>query len=79
MDGKYSPEELAELAKSPGWHLDAGDQDKPATGSLEDVAKAAHAQLSSGKRPGIVKQIETSIELDMLQLEQLWRYLGLPV
>lgn len=77
MADKYSPDQLADLAQSTGWHLDTGD--KPVTGSLEDVARIAHEQHSAGKRPGIIKQIETSIELDMLQLEQLWRYLGLPV
>jgi len=77
MSDKYSPEQLAGLATTTGWHLDSGD--KPTVGTLEDVARLAHEQHSAGKRPGIVRQIETSIELDMLQLEQLWRYLGLPV
>src|ERR1700720_608263 len=37
------------------------------------------ARRARGEHPGIVKRIETSIELEMLQLEQLWRNLGLPV
>jgi len=27
----------------------------------------------------LIEEIETSVELDMLQIAQLWRYLGLPV
>jgi hypothetical protein len=78
MAEKYSHDTLSGMAKTPGWQLDPGDTDKPATGTLEEIAKIAHARHSDGKRPGIIRQIETSIELDMLQLEQLWVSLGLP-
>jgi hypothetical protein len=78
MAEKPSPDELAGLAKTPGWSLEHGDAPKPATGTLEDVAKLAHTRHSEGKPPGIIRQIETSLELDMLQLEQLWLSLGLP-
>ena len=78
MVDKLSHDDLAQRTKEPGWHLDTGDTAKT-SGTLEEVLKAAHERQQSGKRPGIIKQIETSIELDMLQIEQLWRYLGLPV
>ncbi len=77
MAGKYSDDELVGLVKSPGWGLvgekDSGDR------TLEDVLKANHQKHQSGETPGLIRQVETSIELDMLQIEKLWRYLGLPV
>lgn len=73
-----SPDELKKLAKTPGWHLKAGGKTER-KGTLEDVAKAAHERRTRGEHPGIVRQIETAIELEMLELEQLWRQLGLPV
>jgi hypothetical protein len=79
MDKKYTHDELIERMKSPGWSALADDKDEAAAGSLEDVVRAAHGRHSSGNAPGLIRQIETTIELDMLQLEMLWRYLGLPV
>jgi len=78
MAEKPSQDELSGLAKTPGWRLEHGDAEEPATGTLEDVARLAHARRSEGKPPGIIRQIETSLELDMLQLEQVWLSLGLP-
>jgi hypothetical protein len=78
MADKLSDDELVGLAKTPGWAL-TGKDDKAATGTLEDVLKAHHQMHRSGKFPGLIKQLETSIELDMLQIEMMWRYLGLPV
>ncbi len=78
MPKEYSRDELAKLTKSPGWHLDTGDKARH-TGTLEEVAKLAHERHTRGEHPGIIKQIETSIELEMIQIEQLWRSLGLPV
>jgi hypothetical protein len=77
MANKYSDDELAQLVKSPGWGLI--DKDEPATGTLEDVLKANHERRQHGKAPSPIQQLETSIELDLLQIERLWRYLGLPV
>jgi hypothetical protein len=74
MANKYSDDELQRLVKSPGWKDAHG-----ASGTLEEVLKAGHQRQQSGEKPGLVQQIETAIELDMLQIEKLWRYLGLPV
>jgi len=79
MADKYTDEELVGLVKSPGWGLVTEKNDKAATGTLEDVVKAHHQLHQGGETPGPIKQLETSIELDMLQIEMLWRYLGLPV
>jgi hypothetical protein len=79
MAEKYTHDELVEQVKSPGWALVTDEKSKPITGSLEDVLKATHERHANGEEPGLIQQIETTIELDMLQIEQLWRYLGLPV
>jgi hypothetical protein len=76
-DKTYSDEELSTLRTSRGWHLNAGEARHE--GTLEDVAKIAHERRSRGEHPGLIKQIETSIELEMLQLEAVWRAMGLPV
>ena len=75
-DKTYSDDELKAMRSSPGWQLEAGEAKHE--GTLEDVAKIAHERRQRGEHPGIVRQIENSIELDMLQLEKLWYGLGLP-
>jgi hypothetical protein len=74
MADKYSDEELQKLVKTPGWKDAHG-----ASGTLEDVLKAGHERKQSGEKPGVIRQLENEVELDMLQIEKLWRYLGLPV
>ena len=76
-DKTYSDKELTTLRTSQGWHLEAGQTTHE--GTLEDLARIAHERQAGGKHPGRIKQIETSIELEMLQLESLWRAMGLPV
>lgn len=73
----YSDDELKALQTSPGWQLEAGGATHEDT--LENVAKIAHARRARGEHPGLIRQVETSIELEMLQLEALWRAMGLPV
>lgn len=73
-----SDDELRKLAKQPGWRLDTGEGASHA-GTLEDVAKVAHARRARGEHPGIVRRIENAVELELLELEQLWRAIGLPV
>jgi hypothetical protein len=70
---KYTDEELAARVKSPGWGLD-GD-----TGTLEEVLKTAHQKRQDNELRGGIRELETAIELDMIQIEKLWLYLGLPV
>jgi hypothetical protein len=74
MANKYSDEELRRLVKTPGWKDAEG-----ASGTLEDVLKAGHERKQRGEKPGVIRQLENEIELDLLQVEKLWRYLGLPV
>lgn len=79
MEKKYTHDELVEQIKSPGWAVVTSEKDKAATGSLEDVLKASHEKHVKGEKPGLIQQIETAIELDMIQIELLWNHLGLPV
>jgi hypothetical protein len=74
MANRYSDDELRNMVKSAGWKNEHG-----ASGTLEDVLKASHERHKGGEKPGLIQQIENEVELDMLQVEKLWRYLGLPV
>jgi len=78
MPNNYSHDDLAKLMTSSGWRLET-DGKTEHTGTLKDVATVAHERRTRGAHPGIIRQIETSIELEMLQLEQLWLNLGLPI
>ena len=79
MANKYTPDELAERVKSPGWGLAGGKDGAPVKGTLEEVLTLAHQQYKSGQKPGLIAEIETAIELEMVEIDLLWRYLGLPV
>lgn len=78
MTKKYSDDELASRVKTPGWRLTAADS-HPVTGTLQKLVSLAHQQHKGGQALGRIEEVETSIELDMIQVEKLWRYLGLPV
>jgi hypothetical protein len=79
MADKYSHDELVERVKTPGWRLVAGSKDNSTPDTLERLLHTTHERTQKGEAPGLIEEIETSIELDMLQIAQLWRYLGLPV
>jgi hypothetical protein len=49
------------------------------SGTLEQILAITHDRKQSGQAPGSIAEIETGIELDMIQIEKLWHYLGLPV
>jgi hypothetical protein len=79
MANKYTDQELASQLKSPGWKHVAGKGEMTASGTLEEMARTAHERRSKGQAPGLIAKIETSMELDMLQIERLWLELGLPI
>jgi hypothetical protein len=71
----YSNDDLTGKLDQPGWQRttpSGGSQ----TGTLKDMAVSAHADRA--KHPGVVKEVETAIELELIQLQKLWEYLGLP-
>jgi hypothetical protein len=78
MTNKHRDEDLKGQLNSPGWRLTGDHPQKPVTGTLNDVLIESHSRKSRGEHPGRIQQIVTAIELDMIQIEQLWRQLGLP-
>ncbi|HEX7726682.1 MAG TPA: hypothetical protein VF410_09005 [Rhizomicrobium sp.] len=75
MPNDYSQDDLTNRLTKPGWQrTDANG--KTESGTLKDLATKAHAERA--KHPGVVKEVETAVELELLQLQQLWHYLGLP-
>ena len=53
--------------------------DEEREGTLEEMAQAAHARQAEGKPPSHLQEIETEIKIDLFQLQELWRHMGLPV
>ena len=78
MRRKYSHDELATRVKTPGWRL-TRENDPPVTGTLQHLLNLSHQRRRQGEHPGLIQEIETSIELDMIELEKLWLFLGLPL
>jgi hypothetical protein len=78
MADKYTHEELVDRLNSPGWRLVIGNPTFSVSGTLEKMLATAHERKSSGGAPGLIAEIETSIELEMLQIEKLWLQMGLP-
>jgi hypothetical protein len=79
MARKYSDSELVEKINSPGWEHVERESGNTTPGSLAESLKVAHQHNAEGEHPGLIREIETTVELDMLQLAMLWRQLGLPV
>jgi hypothetical protein len=80
MASKYTHDELTKRVRSPGWRLVTDSKDgNTVMGTLEHVLGITHERHLGKQAPGLIEEIETKIELDMIQIELLWRYLGLPV
>lgn len=74
----YSLEQLKQKLGASGWRRQV-EGESHTDGTLEDVAKAAHARHAAGKPAGRLQEIETEIEVELFQLQELWRHMGLPV
>jgi hypothetical protein len=79
MAKKYTRDELVDRLKKPGWGLVTGNQAMPLQGTLSQMVEATHDRHSKGHASGYIKEIETAIEVDMLQIQEPWHHLGLPV
>lgn len=81
MVRKYTDDELADRLQSPGWSLLTGSKDKDGevVGTLEEMAKATHERQAKGEEPGLIQELVSAVEVDMIQIELLWHRLGLPV
>ena len=78
MTKKYTDDELASRVKTPGWRLTRSEE-KPITGTLQYLLNVTHQRSRQGQHTGLIQEIETAIELDLIAMEKLWRFLGLPV
>jgi len=73
-------DELIERLPTSGWDLETGNPAFPVKNrTLEELVRTTHARNKKGEAPGIVKHVETELELDLIQLQQLWMHLGLPM
>jgi len=80
MANDDNEDDLTRRLASPGWRLVTGKKnDDSVSGTLEQVVRVTHDRKSNGQAPGLIQEIETALELDIIQIEKLWRYLGLPV
>ena len=76
---KYDLEQLKQKLGAAGWRAQDEGGGAPLEGTLSDAAKAAHARHIQGQPAGRLHEIETEIEVDLFQLQELWRHMGLPV
>jgi len=75
---KYSQDELKrKLGEKNLWTI-TGNCDFPVEGTLSEMIETAHGRHKSGHAVGIIEEIKTEIKLDLIQLELLWQYMGLP-
>ncbi len=79
MANDYSHDDLVERVNTPGWRLTSNKDAPPFEGNLDEVLRSAHDRHKQGDHPGLIQEIETAVELELLQIQQLWHYLGLPV
>jgi hypothetical protein len=77
MTKKPTHDELVKQLHTPGWRLVTEDEDAK-SGTLKDVLETTHDRKKRKKEPGLIQNIETTLELDAIQIQNLWHYLGLP-
>jgi len=79
-NNKPSCEELIAQLQKRGWDLVTGSEAFPIKNrTLEELVRMTHARHKKGEAPGLIKHMETVLELDLIQIQQLWEYLGLPM
>jgi hypothetical protein len=80
MTKKPTHDELVKQLHTPGWRLVTEEEDQPdtASGTLKDMLETTHERKKRKKEPGLIQNIETTLELDAIQIQNLWHYLGLP-
>ena len=78
MTKKPTHDELVKRLHTQGWRLVAEDESEAASGTLKDVLETTHKRKQRKKAPGLIQHIETTLELDAIQIQNLWHYLGLP-
>jgi hypothetical protein len=77
---KLSREQLIASLQTRGWDLVTGSEAIPVKNqTLEELARVTHARHKKGEAIGLIQKMETAIELDLLQIQELWIHLGLPI
>ncbi len=77
---KPSHEELIGMLPTQGWQLVTGNKAFPVKDrTLVELVKTTHARYTRGEAPGLISRIENTFEMDLVQIQQLWAYLGLPI
>ena len=78
MTKKPTHDELVKRLHTPGWRLVTKDEAEAKSGTLKDVLETTHARKTGKAEEGLIQHIETALELDAIQIQNLWHYLGLP-
>jgi len=78
MTKKPTHNELIERLHTPGWRLVTKDEPEAASGTLKHVLETTHARNKGREVPGLIRNVETALELDAIEIQNLWHYLGLP-
>jgi hypothetical protein len=79
-DKRPNRQELVALLQTKGWDVVTGTPATPTGGqTLEQAARDAHARHQKGETPELIQQAENKFQLDLIQLQQLWEHLGLPM
>ena len=69
MAEKPKHDDLISQLTSPGWRLIPTGIDPAVEGTLEDMARAAHARKQGGQHSGAIQRAEDSLELEAFELE----------
>jgi hypothetical protein len=78
MSAKPTNDELTNRLHSPGWRLVDESPNSSVNGTLGELLTESHSRKSKGHSKWKIQEIETRIELELFQIEQLWQHLGLP-
>jgi len=77
---KPNREELVAQLQTKGWDLVTGSPTEPLKNrTLEELVRTAHARHTKGETPGLIQKLENALELDLIEIQQLWAHLGLPM
>jgi hypothetical protein len=79
-NAKLSREELVAQLQTRGWDLVTGSEAAPIKNrTLEELVRTSHTRHKKGEAPGLIKRMENALELDLIQMQELWEHLGLPM
>ncbi len=78
MTDKKTRDELIAMLPTSGWH--SGNADAAAKSrTLEAALREHHDNHRQGTADGTIKNLENTVELDLIRIQELWTHLGLPI